>query len=315
MRPYALGAAPAPVLLLTGMVSLQFGSAFAKRLFEQTGPAGTTLLRLLIAAGLLCLLSRPAPRLLRTHWRLLLPYGAVFTVMQFSFYEATSRLPLGVVVTLEFSGPLLLAALTSRRALDRFWVALAATGLLVLGGTRGMDDPVGLGASLLTGAALTGYIVLGARVGRAVPGGSGLALGITLAAVLALPTAPALGLPSPGVLLEPGVLGAALAVAVLTTVIPFSLEFAALRRMPPRVFAVLSTVEPVIAALVGLALLGERLSLAQWAAVLCVVGAAGGTAGRTTAPDLATGAPDAPDTPVTPAPSDRSPTRKNGVHT
>ncbi|WP_086832539.1 DMT family transporter, partial [Streptomyces sp. NRRL B-24572] len=274
MRPYVLGAAPAPLLLLTGMVSLQFGSAFAKRLFEETGPTGATLLRLLIAATLLCLLSRPAPRLLRTHWRLLLPYGAVFTVMQFAFYEATSRLPLGVVVTLEFSGPLLLAALTSRRALDRLWVAVAAAGLLVLGGTRGMDDPVGLAASLLTGAALTGYILLGARVGRAVPGGSGLALGISIAAVLALPTAPALGLPSPDVLLRPGVLGTALAVAVLTTVIPFSLEFAALRRMPPRVFAVLSTVEPVIAALVGLVLLGEHLSTTQWAAVLCVVTAA-----------------------------------------
>lgn len=309
MRPYALGSAPAPLLLLTGMVSLQFGSAFAKRLFEETGPAGATLLRLVIAAALLCLLSRPAPRLLRTHWRLLLPYGAVLTVMQFAFYEATARLPLGVVVTLEFSGPLLLAALTSRRALDRLWVAVAAAGLLVLGGTRGMDDPVGLAASLLTGAALTGYILLGARVGRAVPGGSGLALGLTVAAVLALPTAPVLGLPSPAVLLDPEVLGAALAVAVLTTVVPFSLEFAALRRMPPRVFAVLSTVEPVIAALVGLALLGEHLSPAQWAAVLCVVTAAVGTAVPSSAarPD-----PAPPEGPL--APSDRSPSRKNGVH-
>ncbi|MET9674061.1 aminotransferase class V-fold PLP-dependent enzyme [Streptomyces sp. NPDC006482] len=132
MRPYALGAAPAPLLLLTGMVSLQFGSAFAKRLFEETGPTGATLLRLLVAAALLCLLSRPAPRLLRVHWRLLLPYGAVFAVMQFAFYEATSR-----------------------RALDRLWVAVAAVGRLVLGGTRGMDDPVGLAASLLTGTAPT----------------------------------------------------------------------------------------------------------------------------------------------------------------
>ncbi|WP_328942516.1 EamA family transporter [Streptomyces sp. NBC_00250] len=309
MRPYALGAVPAPLLLLTGMVSLQFGSAFAKRLFEQTGPTGATLLRLLIAAALLCLLSRPAPRLLRTHWRLLLPYGAVFAVMQFSFYEATSRLPLGVVVTLEFSGPLLLAALTSRRALDRLRVALAGLGLLALGGTKGMDDPVGLAASLLTGAALTGYILLGARVGRAVPGGSGLALGLTVAAVLALPTAPVLGLPSPDVLLDPGVLAAALAVAVLTTVVPFSLEFAALRRMPPRVFAVLSTVEPVIAALVGLALLGERLSWLQWAAVLCVVGAAVGTGRAAAGTPTEAGPPD-----TSTAPSDRSPSRKNGVH-
>ncbi|XIE80252.1 DMT family transporter [Streptomyces sp. SBR177] len=313
MRRFAPGAVPAPLLLVTGMVSLQCGTAFAKTLFEQTGPHAATLLRLLISAVLLCLLSRPAVRLLRSHWRLLLPYGAVFAVMQFAFYEATSRLPLGVVVTVEYSGPLLLAALTSRRALDRLWVLLAAAGLLVLGGTRGLDDPVGLAAALLTGAALTGYILLGARVGRAVPGGAGLALGLTVAAVLALPAAPLLGMPSPATLLEPAVLGAALAVAVLTTVIPFSLEFAALRRLPPRVFAVLSTVEPVVAALAGLALLGEHLSAAQWAAVLCVVGAAVGTG-------VGTGAPDAPAEPApppgpTPAPPDRSPARKeNGVH-
>ncbi|MCX2185211.1 EamA family transporter [Streptomyces sp. SKN60] len=225
--------------------------------------------------------------------------------------EATSRLPLGVVVTIEYSGPLLLAALTSRRALDRLWVLLAAAGLLVLGGTRGLDDPVGLAAALLTGAALTGYILLGARVGRAVPGGAGLALGLTVAAVLALPTAPLLGIPPLGALLEPAVLGAALAVAVLTTVIPFSLEFAALRRLPPRVFAVLSTVEPVIAALAGLALLGEHLSGAQWAAVLCVVGAALGTGiGAAGA-----GAEPTPPASPSPAPTDRSPSRKeNGVH-
>ncbi|MEV7281187.1 EamA family transporter [Streptomyces sp. NPDC093111] len=328
MRRYDPRAAPAPLLLLAGMISLQFGSAFAKTLFEQTGPAGATLLRLLFSAALLCLFSRPAIRLLRTHWRLLLPYGAVFTVMQFAFYEATSRLPLGVVVTLEFSGPLLLAALTSRRALDRLWVLLAAAGLLVLGGTRGLDDPVGLAAALLTGAALTGYILLGARVGRAVPGGAGLALGLSVAAVLALPTAPALGLPPLAVLTEPAVLAAALGVAVLTTVIPFSLEFAALRRLPPRVFAVLSTVEPVIAALVGLTLLGEHLSPLQWAAVLCVVGAAVGTGAGAASSAKAREADTGPDPGAAPdpvpgpapvpgtssAPSDRTSPKQNGVH-
>ncbi|MEU6930508.1 EamA family transporter [Streptomyces sp. NPDC046374] len=322
MRRYDPRAAPAPLLLLAGMISLQFGSAFAKTLFEQTGPAGATLLRLLFSATLLCLFSRPAVRLLRGHWRLLLPYGAVFTVMQFAFYEATSRLPLGVVVTLEFSGPLLLAALTSRRALDRLWVLLAAAGLLVLGGTRGLDDPVGLAAALLTGAALTGYILLGARVGRAVPGGAGLALGLSVAAVLALPTAPALGLPPLAVLTEPAVLAAALGVAVLTTVIPFSLEFAALRRLPPRVFAVLSTVEPVIAALVGLTLLGEHLAPLQWAAVLCVVGAAIGTGVGAASTPKGRGTDDGPRpdpdrSPVpdpSSAPSDRTSPKQNGVH-
>ncbi|MFJ3904786.1 EamA family transporter [Streptomyces sp. NPDC090025] len=313
-------ATPAPVLLLAGMVSLQFGSAVAKTLFERVGPAGTTLLRLLFAAALLCLFTRPAPRLLRTHGRLLLGYGAVFTVMQFAFYQATARLPLGVVVTLEFSGPLLLAALTSRRALDRVWVLLAAAGLLVLGGTRGLDDPVGLAAALVTGAALTGYILIGAKVGRAVPGGAGLALGLFVAAVLALPTAPLLGLPPLGTLAEPAVLAAALGVAVLTTVIPFSLEFAALRRLPPRVFAVLSTVEPVIAALAGLALLGEHLTLVQWAAVLCVVGAATGTAigaataARASAPTSSPSTPDTTDTTDRKEKPENTENTENGVH-
>ncbi|MFD5065606.1 DMT family transporter [Streptomyces sp. NPDC058394] len=268
------GLVPAPFMLLAGMVSLQFGSAFAKQLFERTGPAGATLLRLLIAAALLCLFFRPTPRLLRSHWRLLLPYGAVLAVMQLSFYEATSRLSLGVVVTLEYTGPLLIALVGSRKALDVLWVLLAGTGLVILGGSHAGADPVGVLAALLTGVALTGYILLGSAVSRATSGGAGLATGMAVASVVALPGSFVLGLPPVGALLDPGVLAVAFAVAVLSTAVPFSLEFVALRRMPPRVFAVLSTLEPAIAVLVGLVVLGEALSVPQWAAVLCVVVAA-----------------------------------------
>ncbi|MFI1105187.1 EamA family transporter [Streptomyces melanogenes] len=268
------GLVPAPFMLLAGMVSLQFGSAFAKQLFERTGPAGATLLRLLISAALLCLFFRPTARLLRSHWRLLLPYGAVLAVMQFSFYEATSRLSLGVVVTLEYTGPLLIALVGSRRVLDVLWVVLAGTGLVILGGTHAGAAPVGVLAALLTGVALTGYILLGSRVSRATSSGAGLAAAMAVASVFALPSSFILGLPQVDALLDPGALAGAFAVAVLSTTVPFSLEFAALRRMPPRVFALLTTVEPVIAALVGLVVLGEALSVPQWAAVLCVVVAA-----------------------------------------
>ncbi|MDI5969815.1 EamA family transporter [Streptomyces sp. SL13] len=268
------GLVPAPFMVLAGMVSLQFGSAFAKQLFERTGPAGATLLRLLIAATLLCLFFRPTPRLLRAHWRLLLPYGVVLAVMQFSFYEATSRLPLGVVVTLEYTGPLLIALAGSRKALDVLWVLLAGTGLAVLGGGHVGTDPVGVLAALLTGTALTGYILLGSAVSRATSGGAGLATGMAVASVVALPGSFVLGLPPVGALLDPEVLAVAFAVAVLSTAVPFSLEFVVLRRMPPRVFAVLGALEPVIAVLVGLVVLGEALSVPQWAAVLCVVVAA-----------------------------------------
>jgi len=264
-------------LVLLGMVSLQFSSAFVQDLFGRTGPAGAALLRILLSALLLNLIARPSARLFRSHWRLLLPYGAVLAVMQLAFYEAIARLPLGVVVTLEFTGPLLVGLCCSRRTLDFVWIALAAVGILLLGGMHTLTDPVGVLASLITGAALAGYVLLGSAVSQVTSELSGLAMAMAVASVVAVPGAGLLGLPAAGHLVSPAILVAALGVAFFATVVPFSLEYLAMRHIPRRVFVVLVTLEPVLAALVGFFVLREVLSPVQWLAMVCVITAALGS--------------------------------------
>lgn len=261
-------------LVLLGMVSLQFSSAFVQDLFGRTGPAGAALLRILLSSALLVLMARPSALLFRRHWRLLLPYGAVLAVMQLAFYEAIARLPLGVVVTLEFTGPLLVGLFCSRKASDVVWIVLAGTGVVLLGGIHSMDDPVGVVASLVTGAALAGYVLLGSAVSRVTSQLSGLAMAMAVASVVAVPGAALIGLPPAGELVSPPILLAALCVALFATVVPFSLEYLAMRHIPRRVFVVLVTLEPVIAALVGFLVLREVLSVPQWTAMSCVVVAA-----------------------------------------
>lgn len=264
-------------LVLLGMVSLQFSSAFVQELFGRIGPAGSALLRILFSAALLWLIARPSPHLIRQHWRLLLPYGINLAIMQLAFYEAIARLPLGVVVTLEFTGPLLVGLFCSRRASDVAWVVLAGAGIVLLGGIHSLDDPIGVLASLVTGAALAGYILLGTAVSRVTSQLSGLAMAMAVASVVAIPGAGLIGVPSVGELASPPILLAALGLALFATVVPFSLEFVAMRHIPRRVFAVLVTLEPVIAAAVGFLVLREILSPLQWMAMACVVAAALGS--------------------------------------
>jgi inner membrane transporter RhtA len=256
------------------MVSLQFSSAFVQDLFERTGPAGAALLRILLSAALLSIVARPSMALFRSHWRLLLLYGAVLAVMQLAFYEAIARLPLGVVVTLDFTGPLLVGLCCSRKGLDVLWILLAGTGIVLLGGIHTLSDPVGVVASLVTGAALAGYVLLGSAVSRVTSELSGLAMAMAVASVVAVPGAAFIGLPAVGELVSPTILLAALGLALFATVVPFSLEYLALRHMPHRVFVVLVTLEPAIAALVGFLVLRQVLSGPQWIAMACVVVAA-----------------------------------------
>lgn len=273
-------------LVLVGMVTLQLSSAFVQDLFDQVGPSGAALLRILISAVLLCLIARPSISLIKQHWRLLLPYGAILGIMQLAFYEAIARLPLGVVVTLEFTGPLIVGLVFSRKASDVIWVILAGTGIVLLGGIHTLSDPIGVAASLVTAAALAGYILLGSAVSRVTSQLSGLAMAMAIASVVALPIAGLTDLPPASELLHPMILFAALGVALFATVVPFSLEFAAMRHIPQRVFAVLVTLEPVIAAVVGFLVLREVLSPLQWIAMSCVVVAALG-ASREIARDTA----------------------------
>ncbi|WP_102126595.1 EamA family transporter [Deinococcus planocerae] len=267
---------PIPALLFS-MLSIQGGAAFAKTLFPTLGAAGTTALRVTLAAALLSLIFRPNLRALSpAAWRAVIPYGAALGLMNLTFYLSLTRLPLGLAVTLEFVGPLVLSLALSRRAQDLAWVALAALGIVLIaphGGEGGTLDPLGAALALTAGAFWALYILAGGAVGRRVPGVTGVVAGMLVAAVVTLP----FGLIQAGTgLLAPAALLAGLAVAVLSSALPYSLEMAALRALPARVFGVLMSLEPALAALSGLLFLSERLTPLQWLAMLCVIAASAG---------------------------------------
>jgi inner membrane transporter RhtA len=204
------------------VVSVQAGSATATTLFDQVGPAGAVLYRLLFAAILLLAIWRPAAlEAGREGLVLALAFGVTLAGMNFCFYEALDRIPLGIAVTFEFVGPLLVGLLGSRRALDLVWVGCAAVGVVLLTQRSGSASAAGIGFALLAGAFWAGYILLSARVGRAFPGGRGLALAMGFAAALMIaPGTAAAG----GDLLDPGAAAVGAATAVLSSVIPYSLE-------------------------------------------------------------------------------------------
>ena len=237
---------PPTVLVLGGVASVQFGAAFAKTLFDEVGPGGAVWLRVLFAALILCALWRPALRgRSGAHWRLILAYGFVLVAMNLSYYESLDRIPLGIAVTFEFIGPLGVAIVGSRHALDLLWVALAAAGILLLSDFGGADlDRLGVALALLAGCFWAAYILLVARVGKAMPGGQPLALAMAAGTFMLAPV----GVGQGGTeLLSVSVLGIGAAVAVLSSVIPYTLELEALRRMPSNVFGVLMSLEPAAA--------------------------------------------------------------------
>ena len=268
-----LGAIPPPALVLLGIVSVQVGAALAKNLFATVGSLGTVALRLFFAAAVLLLWWRPTLRHGRRTWAVIVGYGMVLGVMNLCFYLSLARIPLGIAVTVEFLGPLAVALAGSRRWLDAFWALLAAGGVVLLMEGHGDLDLVGLAFALAAGACWGLYILVSAALGRHTADGQGLALGMLVAALVAVP----LGVADGGAaLLQPWVLLAGLGVALLSSVIPYSLELEALRKMPPRVFGILMSLEPALAALIGLVLLHELLQWLQWIAVLCVVAASAG---------------------------------------
>jgi inner membrane transporter RhtA len=256
-------------MVLGAIVSVQVGAAFAKGLFEVARPAGVVWLRLAFAAALLVAVVRPSPRVLRGPGaRSVLLFGFALAVMNWSFYEALARIPLGVAVTVEFIGPLGVAVATSRRRSDLFVVAIAAAGIALL--TRSGEaalDPVGVGLALLAGACWAAYILLSASVGEDSPGGAPLAVALVVGTVVMSPP----GLTALWGTVTPGLLAAGAAVAMLSSAIPYSLELEALRRVPTSVFGVLMSLEPAAAAVAGAVVLGEELVPRQWVAVLLVV--------------------------------------------
>jgi inner membrane transporter RhtA len=275
------------------MITVQLGAALAKELFGALGPAGVVFLRVGFAALMLLALWRPwrslrqrdatkrmsgatsSPGARRSAYVTVILFGLVLALMNFTFYSAIDRIPLGVAVTVEFVGPLGVAVAGSRRALDVLWVVLAAGGIVLLAplGVLGAValDPVGLLLALGAGACWAMYILLSARVGRAFSGGASLAIAMAIGAVVLLP----IGVAQAGsALLDPSLLLLGAGVALLSSVIPYSLELVALRRMSTSAFGVLMSLEPAIAALVGWLVLREVLELRAIIALALVTTAA-----------------------------------------
>ena len=292
---------PPSVLVLTGVVSVQVGAGLAARLFTQIPPAAVTALRLWTAAALMVVVgARPlrqnlAALVRRRSWRdaaVVAAFGLTLAVMNYSIYQAFARIPLGIAVTIEFLGPLAVAVATSRRLIDLLWVALAGAGVALLTGTGNPaggghgTDLIGLAFALLAGTAWAAYIILSRATGRRFPGASGLTIAMLVAAVVIVPVGVTAGR---GALLRPSILATGLAIGLLSSIIPYTLELEALRRIPARVFGIWMSLEPAVAALVGLVMLGEALAVSEWAAIVCVMvacaGAARGSARASQAPE------------------------------
>jgi inner membrane transporter RhtA len=267
----------AVALLLVAMLSIQCGASLAKSLFPAVGASGATALRLAFATVLLAIVFRPwRMRITRRQWPPMLLYGVSLGLMNLAFYKALETVPLGIAIALEFTGPLAVALFGSRHLRDVAWVVLAVAGLLLLVPDTGAEalDPVGVAYALGAGACWALYIVFGQKAGGA-HGAQTVALGTIIAAVVAVP----IGVAQAGsALLSPALLPIALAVALLSSAFPYSLEMIALTKMPARTFGMLMSLEPAIGALCGLLFLGERLSLLQWLAIAAIIVASAGAA-------------------------------------
>ncbi|MGW2417854.1 EamA family transporter [Streptomyces sp. NPDC001709] len=259
-------------LVLAGGISVQFGGALAVTLMPRAGAPGVVALRLLAAAVVLLLVCRPRLRgHSRADWGTVIAFGIAMGAMNGLFYEAVARIPLGPAVTLEVLGPLALSVLASRRAINTLWAGLALLGVFLLGGGGFSNlDPTGVGFALGAGAMWATYILFSARTGRRFPQADGLALAMAVAALLFLP----IGIASAGTrLLDPTTLALGSTVALLSSVLPYTLELLALRRLPASTFAILMSLEPALAATAGFLILGQSLSLTEAGAIALVIAA------------------------------------------
>ncbi|MGW5864530.1 EamA family transporter [Streptomyces sp. NPDC055239] len=263
-------------LVLAGGVSVQFGGAIAVSVMPKAGALGIVTLRLAFAALVLMIVCRPKVRgHSRADWGTVLAFGVAMAGMNGLFYQSVARIPMGPAVTLEVLGPLALSVFASRRALNLVWAGLALCGVFLLGGGGGFDglDPVGVAYALGAGAMWATYIVFSARTGRRFPQADGLALAMVVAALLFLP----LGLVESGEkLVRPEVLALGAAVAVMSSVLPYTLELIALRRLPASTFAIMMSLEPAIAAVAGFLVLNQALSVNEALAISLVIAASMG---------------------------------------
>ena len=275
---------PAQVLVLTSIISVQVGAAIGRSIFDEIGAAGVTLLRVGIAAAILWVALRPAVRSWsRASWRAAVALGVTMAAMNLLFYLSLRTVPLGIAVTVEFLGPLTLALVQTRRAIDLLWALLAGGGVALLGWGSSGDVPVS--GLLLAGAAgvfWAIYIVASSRLGKVLPGTDGLTVSLTVAAVLVAPFGLGGAIDAFG---QPQVLLAATGVALLSSIIPYGLELEALRHLSTRVFGVLMSLEPAAGAVAGLVVLGQSLDARELAALAVVsVASLGVTLGRSDEP-------------------------------
>ena len=266
---------PPLALVLAAIVSVQFGAALAATLFDDLDASAVSLLRLAFAAAVLLAVWRPRPSAYaRADLRLAALFGLTLGLMNLTFYEAVERIDLGIAVTLEFLGPLGVAVAGSRTRRDLLWVGLAAGVLLLANpGGAGAPDPLGVAFALMAGVGWAAYILLSARAGQRFAGGKGLALAMAVAVLVPLIPGVATG---GGELLRPEFLAIGFGVALMSSVIPYSLETEALRSMPKHVFGVLMSLEPAIAALAGFLVLSQALGARELLAIGCVVAASAG---------------------------------------
>ncbi len=263
-------------LLLIAMASIQTGASLAKTLFPLVGAQGTTSLRLIFASIILLLVLKPwRARFTAKSLRTVFIYGIALGGMNFLFYMSLRSVPLGIAVALEFTGPLAVALFSSRKPLDFVWIALAAVGLLLLipiGQENANLDLTGVAYALGAGVCWAAYILFGQKAGED-NGIQTAALGVLIAAIFIAP----IGVVHAGsALWDISLVPTAIAVAVLSTALPYSLEMVALTRMPARTFGTLASIEPAFGALSGILFLGEHLSLIQWLAISAIIMASAG---------------------------------------
>lgn len=266
---------PVPAVLMA-IISVQGGAAIAKGIFPVMGAAGTVMLRIAISAVILLLIHRPNfKKITGNQWKLIVWYGLVLGAMNTSFYLSLARIPLGLAVTLEFIGPLLLAVSTSKKALDFLWVLLAAVGIALIApwSSNSNIDFIGAALALLAGAFWAAYIVLGGKLSKTLDGGIAVSVGLIVASFIAVPA---------GIIegnlhqLNPTILFWGLGIALLSSAIPYTLEMNALKHIPAKTFSILMSLEPAVAAFCGLLFLREKLSVNEWTAIMLVVAASAG---------------------------------------
>ncbi|MFB3386821.1 DMT family transporter [Flavobacterium sp. LAR06] len=266
---------PVPAVLLS-IISVQCGAAIAKTLFPAIGAAGTASIRIGISAIILLLAYQPnLKQITGNQWKIVVPYGLALGAMNLIFYLAIERIPIGLAVTLEFIGPLLVAIIGSKRLIDYCWVLLAAMGIVLIAPwSNDRIDLLGVVFALLAGALWAAYIVLGGKISKIMNGGQAVSTGMLFAAILILP----FGLLENGLAnLTPKFLGMGVALALLSSAIPFTLEMKALGQLPPRTFSILMSLEPAAAAICAFIFLQESLSFYEILAVVCVVVASAGS--------------------------------------